>query len=111
MKKNFGKKVGACVLAASMVLSMTACNSSTPSNTDTTTTTEAKSNSATEATSAEGTSAEGTSADTSSVDTGSAAPDWSAYDALIDEIRTTTDFAARVTLCIRQRICLCNMGQ
>lgn len=100
MKKNFGKKVGACVLAASMVLSMTACNSSTPSNTDTTTTTttEAKSDSATEATSAEGTSAEGTSADTSSVDTGSAAPDWSAYDALIDEIRTTTDFAARVDL-------------
>ena len=99
MKKNFGKKVGACVLAASMVLSMTACNSSTPSNTDTTTTTtKAKSDSATEATSAEGTSAEGTSADTSSVDTGSAAPDWSAYDALIDEIRTTTDFAARVDL-------------
>lgn len=56
MKKNFGKKVGACVLAASMVLSMTACNSSTPSNTDTTTT-KAKSDSATEATSAEGTSA------------------------------------------------------
>lgn len=28
----------------------------------------------------------------------SSSPDWTAYDALIDQIRTTTDFAARVDL-------------
>jgi hypothetical protein len=36
----------------------------------------------------------------------SSAPDWAAYDELIAQIKTTTDFAERVTRCIRRKTCL-----
>ena len=99
MKKNFGRKVGACVLAASMVLSMTACNNATSTDgtkgADTTSTEAASTDGSTTDTSADAT----TEATTTSTDAAEGqAPDWSAYDALIDQIRTTTDFAARVDL-------------
>ena len=99
MKKNFGRKVGACVLAASMVLSMTACNNATSTDgtkgADTTSTEAASTDGSTTDTSADAT----TEATTTSTDvTEGQAPDWSAYDALIDQIRTTTDFVALVDL-------------
>lgn len=82
MKKNFGRKLAASVLAASMVLSMTACNSSKTSDSTTAAdTTTVAGETTTDAATTEG-----------------QAPDWTAYDSLINEIRTTTDFAARVDL-------------
>ena len=90
MKKNFGKKLAASVLAASMVLSMTACNNSAADSSNT--------SAADTTTSAAETTSSATGDTSAPTTTEGAAPEWSAYDALIDEIRTTTDFAARVDL-------------
>ncbi len=77
MKKNVVKKLVASALVASMAVSMAACGSSSDTGK---------------------TSTKGTETGASE-STGSSAPsDWSKYDDLIDQIRTTTDFASRVDL-------------
>ncbi len=77
MKKNVVKKLVASALVASMAVSMAACGSSSDTGK---------------------TSTKGTESGASE-STGSSAPsDWSKYDDLIDQIRTTTDFASRVDL-------------
>ena len=72
MKKNIVKKLVASALVASMAVSMAACGSSSDSG-----------------------KASGTEAGEA---TGSAAPDWSEYDKLVSDIRTTTDMEKRVEM-------------
>lgn len=81
------KKLLSVLLAVTLVASLAACG-----NSGNTTTGDA--NNATETPAAE----DGGAEETPAVATGSSAPDWDAYDALITEIRNTTDFAARVDL-------------
>ena len=74
------KKIVALLLASCMVFGLAACGGSKGSDNAASTDTAADAGS------------------TETASTGSQAPDWSEYDALIDEIRTTTDFAGRVDL-------------
>lgn len=82
MRKNLSKKIVATALTAAMVLSLSACNK-TADNT---------------ATTAAGNNTAATTAAAGNDATGSAAPEWSAYDELVRQIRTTPDFAARAEL-------------
>ncbi len=81
------KKLLSVLLAVSLVASLAACGNSGNATTD-------DANNATETPATEDGGAEETPAEA----TGSSAPEWGAYDALITEIRNTTDFAARVDL-------------
>lgn len=85
------KKLLSVLLAVSLVAALTACGNSGNETTD-----DAASNA--EQTE-EAPAAEDGGAEEAPVEaTGSSAPEWDAYDSLITEIRSTTDFAARVDL-------------
>ena len=84
------KKILSAILAATMVFGLAACGSSAPAATST--------DSAATTDTAATTDAAVDNTDAANPGTGDSAPAWDAYDALIDEIRTTTDFAKRVDL-------------
>lgn len=90
------KKLLSILLASSMAVSLAACgNTAAAPAGDAAAVEEAPA--ATEAAAEEAPAADDAGAETAEA-TGSSAPQWDAYDALIDEIKTTTDFAGRVDL-------------
>ena len=84
------KKLLSVLLAVTLIAGLTACGNSGNETTDDTNAATEEPAADTEEPAAEDGGAE--------VATGSSAPEWDAYDALITEIRNTTDFAKRVEL-------------
>ncbi|MCR4588872.1 MAG: peptide ABC transporter substrate-binding protein [Lachnospiraceae bacterium] len=86
------KKVTALVLSVALVLGLTACGSTASDSASTAEST------ATVETTADAAASTEAAADSTATATEGPAPDWTAYDALIAEIKAETDFAKREAL-------------